>query len=276
MEPTHALEALENALRLAVREVLGSGWTTAKGAPDLGRVRAAQVEEHKRRDGVQVSDDLLSYTEFTALTTLIEKNWDRGFHQVFEDKKRTDAFFRAVEDVRNTIAHSRQLVQFERDLIAGISGQLRNQITLWRQQQGDLARRYYPVIESIIDSFGRVATNGTYTSGPDNPVRVEVGQPVSFDCVASDFRQRGLTWQVWVRRPLDFTPVMQPNLTLRNSGTFSVTLRPTEQHVGENVFVLFTVASPGPYWRHNYHPATGHVNFDDIQQLEFAISPPLD
>ena len=59
-------------------------------------------------------DDLLSYTEFYQLVDMIAKNWEK-FSPIFDDKAGTIAYLGSVEDVRNNIAHSRQLVQYERD-----------------------------------------------------------------------------------------------------------------------------------------------------------------
>ena len=135
MEPTDALRAIENALRIVIREILGrQGWLSATGAPDEGRLRERQVEESKRRDGAAVSADLLDYTETYHLTGLIGRNWEK-FQPIFNDKARTLAFFGVIEDVRNSVAHSRDLVPFERDLISGIAGQIRNQVSLFRSSR---------------------------------------------------------------------------------------------------------------------------------------------
>lgn len=152
MEPTDALRSIETALRLAIREVFGYEWIGAKGAPDEEKLRERGVEEEKRRDGAVVSRDLLDYTETYHLTGIISDNWEK-FQPVFKDKGRTLAYFGVIEDVRNSVAHSRDLVPFERDLISGIAGQLRNQVALFRSSE-DQSARYYPKIERIVDGFG--------------------------------------------------------------------------------------------------------------------------
>jgi len=80
---------------------------------------------------------------------------------VFDDKKRTEVYFGILEDFRNPSAHSRELATFERELLSGISTQLRNQVALYRTAL-DPANAHYPLIESIIDCFGQVSGEGAY------------------------------------------------------------------------------------------------------------------
>ncbi len=158
MEPTDALRSIETALRLLISDVLGSPrWLAAPGAPSEDRLRERQAEEAKRRDGATVSSNLINYTETYHLTTIIEKNWEK-FQPAFKDKIRTLAYFGVINDVRNSVAHSRDLVPFERDLISGIAGQLRNQVSLYRSAQTASAK-YYPLIEDLKDE-GRACTVG--------------------------------------------------------------------------------------------------------------------
>jgi hypothetical protein len=188
VEPTDALRAIEVALRLAVRQVLGgTEWLKAKGAPEREKLAERQEVEVKRRDGTVVSEDLLDYTETYHLTELVKKNWD-SFSPVFVDKKRTEAFFGVIEDVRNSIAHSRDLVPFERDLITGIAGLLRNQVALYRSGAIDAAAQHYPLIESLKDSFGRDGHPLGGAPGRFSRIRLEVGDVITFVGKATDPR----------------------------------------------------------------------------------------
>ncbi len=64
---------------------------------------------------------------------------------MFKDKKRTEVHFGVVEDVRSTIAHSRDLMSFERDLLSGMSGQLLAQVSRYSHDLHGSAI-YYPHI----------------------------------------------------------------------------------------------------------------------------------
>ncbi|MGW4295067.1 hypothetical protein ACWEH1_18695 [Micromonospora chersina] len=153
MEHGEALAAVETALRNIVRQIMGDAWQAATGAPDLERLREKQQEARRRRDGSVVADDLLAFVEWHHLTGLIERNW-AAFKPVFDDLARTKVFFGILSDYRNDVAHSRELNDFEKHLLVGSSGQLRNQIAIYRGQAvGSSA--YYPTIERAWDNFGK-------------------------------------------------------------------------------------------------------------------------
>jgi hypothetical protein len=111
---------------------------------------------------------------------------------VFDDRQRTLAYFGVIEDVRNSIAHSRDLVPFERELISGIAGHLRNQASLYRSGM-DEASRYYPRIESIRDSFG-IEGARPEEDNLGRTIRLEVGQVITFTGRAVDAKNRDIHW----------------------------------------------------------------------------------
>lgn len=189
-DPATALQTLENALRLAVRAVLGEGWHEKLDNDD--KLEAKRVEESNRRDGAVLPDDLLSFTEFFQLTRLIDRNWE-AFKPIFADRKRTKVWLETAEDVRNAIAHSRQLLGFERSLIAGISGQIRNLVTIYRTER-EPASAHYAVIERAVDQYGTVGRGPKRYDLPETLIRVEVGETVEFDCIGRDARGRELDW----------------------------------------------------------------------------------
>lgn len=134
-DPAHALEALENSLRLAIRSVLGDSWETVFDSEKTSRIVERQDEDRRHRHGAIVNDDRLAYTELHDLHTIIDKRWADGFKDVFGDKRRFDVYLKTVEGLRNVSAHNRQFLPFEVDLISGVSGRIRNQVTLYRSSQ---------------------------------------------------------------------------------------------------------------------------------------------
>ena len=269
VEPTDALRSIETALRLAVRDVLGeAAWLSARGAPDEVRLEERRIEEGKRRDGAFVSNRLLDYTETYHLTALVLSNWQQ-FQPVFRDRVRTEAYFGVVEDVRNSVAHSRDLVPFERDLISGIAGQLRNQISLFRSG-ADSSSKYYPLIESVKDSFG---TEGSYTSMPiSRGPRVEVDDVLTFTGAAFGAKGRAVSWRLlrtkgqWPSLPQDHTAL---EVGEGDSVTFSYQI--TEADVDESFTIIIQITTNFRYHRHTLsyrHP------FDDERFFLFAVNPP--
>jgi hypothetical protein len=276
-DPAEALQTAENALRLAVRQVIGDDWENK--IADLDNLRAKQDEERKRRDGVLASDDLLNFTEFHQLTRLILSTWD-AFKPVFDDKRRTETWFSVLEDVRNAIAHSRALVDYERHLVVGVSGQLRNQITMYRTSESP-RRQHYPIIESVRDNFGRIAyVEGEYLdmsvrgTMPETP-RLEIGDTVTLECIGSDARGRDLEWLV--------EPVPSGHFraeALRAVGSpVRVPIVIGEEHVTEQLNVKIYLRALGArYTIHGRPREEGSISpaHDDERLLYFAVNPPIE
>jgi Swt1-like HEPN len=259
-DPATALQAVENALRLVIRDVIGDGWTTS--IADMTKLEDKRTEDKVRRDGAIVSDDLLAYTEFYQLEKIIKDNWQQ-FSAVFSDKKRTEVALGILEDVRNAIAHSRELLQFERELVSGYSGQLRNQVTIYRTRTSP-ATAHYPVIESVTDGLGQVGkiSGDGWRRGPDYPPRLEVGETITFTCRGSDERGRELEWflQEHSRGPFAL-------------GT-SVILRweVSTEHVGEDKTVWIRMRAVDSQFR-RFHRSF-EPEYDDERFFIYAVNPP--
>lgn len=267
MEPSLALTSLEAALRQTVTTVLGENkWIIAKGAPEKKRLEAKREEEAKKRDGTIISQNLIEYTETYHLTEIIKKNWE-NFHPVFDDQKRTLAYFGVLMDIRNTIAHSRELVSYERQLISGISGHLRNQIAIYRSSLMD-ASKYYPVIESVRDNFGRL---GGQSEMDDHhkKVRVDVGTVVEFYGTAVPARGKDVLWFPATNETyLGFdVPIQETEGVVRGeSATLTYTF--TEDDVGEWTKVSVFMGGDSKY--HN------GLGYDDVSEFIFAVNPPAE
>lgn len=275
MEPAESVALAENALREAVRSVLPT-WTTAPGAPARDTLEAKRAEDAKRRDGTLSADDLLAYTEIHHLIDLVTKNWE-AFKPVFDDLARTKVFLSLLADYRNPVAHSRELVGFELDLLSGASGQLRQQVILYRTRH-EPSSAHYPVIESVTDNFGQVFSGSVdnvvawQMMYPGPLVRLEVGERVQFSCVGWDSQERLLTWKVRAGRELYLA---QPTLTLSGRrATFTVKVGP--QWVGEEIGVAISLKSPGPHHR-NMSSLASHVfvsQYDAEVFAFYAVNPP--
>jgi hypothetical protein len=176
MEPYEAVNSLEGSLRGLVQDVLGDQWIESSGV-DREALERRRTEEAARRKGAAVEQNLLAYTHLYELRKAINKNWEK-FKPGLGDKKRFDVYMDRLEGFRNAPMHSRELLPFERDLLSGMVGELRNIVTIFRSQQGP-DRKYYPVVETIVDSFGNemedIEARLTMTD-----LRLQVGDTVEF------------------------------------------------------------------------------------------------
>jgi hypothetical protein len=299
VEPTEALESIDTALRLVIRQVLGSiTWLQARDAPSQQELSRRQTNDDKRRDGVVVSNDLLNYAYTRELTGVIESNWHQ-FEPVFSDEFRTAALFGIVNGVRNAIAHGRDLVPYERELISGIAGQLRNQVSLYRSTGADPSSQYYPLIESVKDSFG---TEGA-TLYPDRThiIRLDVGQTVTFTGHAFNATGRTLKWRMFPLRgaTIGISSDTQPQISMQqyddafvkgdreaaeamveaeyplaaagDSVSFEYTVE--ESDIGELFGIVVRIEADGKYHRHR--STAWFINdYDDSRVFRYAVNPP--
>lgn len=257
------LVAAETALREIVRLTMGRSWLEDFTHEKVAALEAKRDEEDKRRDGVSVSQDLLDYTEAYHLESLILKHWDKT-RPVLQDKKRTEVYLKLLLSVRNTIAHARPVAPFERQLLAGIAGQVQNLISLYRSGS-ETADAYYASINYVRDSFCDEVIGGDRGAGHlRNRRRLQIGQVVAFELSATDPYDREITWNLHL---YDSSQAKSTELgiALGSEAIFEWTVR--EEHVGEQVDVYIAIENESNYQRHGTK--------DDEVSFGYAVSPPV-
>jgi hypothetical protein len=189
------MNSVEVVLRGLIAQVLeaefGSEWIEKCGTVEkIQRWRDRREEERKKRDGTVIEERLIFFADFTDLLPIIKKHWPL-FKPCLGDKKTFEAYMGRLEDFRNAPMHSRTLVDFEQNLVDGMTGEIRNKVTLF-QTEANAADRHFPRIEFVRDSFGRVAADGQLLP-PD--ITVHPGDEVVFECSGWDPEDRPLKWR---------------------------------------------------------------------------------
>jgi len=266
MEPNDALRSIESRLRLIIREVLGESWMADLPEKSQQRLRAWRDNDAASRPGTVPSDDLLDFTMTAELADLILANYEK-FEPVFKDRAMFEALFGVIAGIRNTVAHSRELVPFERDLFSGVAGRINNQVAQYRGSRG-VGGRYYPRIERLLDGAGRnLLTMPRIGTGLLSLGRYDIGESLVLRASSTPTRNRALRWdlQVYSRRSYPF-PDRMKLAAEGNDVEFEVTL--SEDLVGEQVGGHVTLMSDSRYHRDQHG--------DDSFHFDFAINPPMD
>lgn len=265
MEPAHAVAAIENALRLAIRELL-PGWERDMTAPALAKLQEKAEVEQRRRDGATTPRSLLDYTELHQLADLVIRKWET-FKPIFDDKARTQVLLDLAGDYRNPAAHNRELLDFEVELLSGGAGQIRNQVALFRSTSAEQAR-FYPKIESAVDSFGRQG-QGTGGFGVESKVRVDVGDVITIKARAVKARGFEPKWigafvvngaMAWMTPPLDRVQGYGEEIIFE--------IQAPREYIGEESWLAVILTTDS-----NHH-RRGMV--DDVLVFPFAVNPPED
>ena len=258
VEPAEAINLVETVLRQAAHAVLKDAWQEHVDLDDLKRRR---LEESKSRNGAVVEADLLAYTHLYELEKIVDRRWEQ-FKPILKDKKRFTVYMDRLKDFRNAPMHSRTLLPFERELLAGIAGEIRNSFTIWRSEQApDMT--WYPRVESIIDSFGNDLTpKGDDAALMRAPVRLRPGQIVEFRCAGWDPQDRQLGWT------LSEQAGSGALLDEREGSEATLRWEVSKAHVADPFIVLVQMRAVGA----QYHRQFGTT--DATISLFYSVDPP--
>jgi hypothetical protein len=122
--------------------------------------------------------------------------------------------------------------------------------------------QHYPVIDSIVDSFGNVSIAGDISN--EALVRLGVGDSVSFNCTGMDPQARALLWRLEVMQGVATSETADQE----SGNTVTLTWVVKDVQVGETAYAMILLASDGQYHRIG--------NFDDRRVLNYAVDPPME
>jgi len=206
MDPATSLTTAEQALRDLLTAVMykehGAGWLDKLVKPDQREAwkRVREQEATQRVGHVLGGANDLSYAYLGELVDIIKErgHWRRLFEPVLGPRDEAFALLNILQTIRRPADHSRPLLPFEEDLVSGIAGRIRNQVTIYLSEQ-DPDGDYYPRAERIEDSFGNAFTysQGVDLTTPSNvqtSTTLRVGDTVTFRCVGTDPQGRELAW----------------------------------------------------------------------------------
>ncbi|MFC7670265.1 hypothetical protein ACFQT0_25040 [Hymenobacter humi] len=126
------------------------------------------------------------------MQNILNKNWE-NFKGAFGEKKEIDLFLKQLGDFRNSNAHGRELLTYQKHLAIGLSGEIRNRITKFRSMQ-DTGESYFPRIESVHDNYGNSWKIGDYNI--ETKLTLRVGDRLEFVISATDPQDEKLFYSI--------------------------------------------------------------------------------
>ena len=267
MEPTISLKHTENALRgiieFVMRKAIGDDWIYNCGVDDeVIKKWFVRAEEDQHRLGT-MDQRLLFYADFYTIKTLILRNWDRGFADVFGKKKRVEVLLDLMESFRNPDAHRRELLPYHIELVNGIDGWIRTHISRYYMSEEN-AVSYYAKIDSVATSIGATWSVGQPIQ-QKLAIKVRVGSRVDVTVTATDPQNRPLNFHCVLLVPGAVVEKQSPN------GKFSFEVE--SKHVYNDAILSVGAESDGEYHPKIMHGTTQKV--DDQISFIFDILPPL-
>jgi hypothetical protein len=181
------------------------------------------------------------------LSNVIRKNWEK-FSAALGKKNRFEVYMDRIEAFRVAVMHSRELLPFEKRLLQGMSGEIRNRVTI-AVSGSDPDLKYFPRIERVHDSFGNEAREDH--ENVDTGLTLRVGDIVRFSAVAWDPEDADLTWEFQAGGP---------GVSVGPGSEVHWNWEIGHQHVGVGVLVWVFLKANRPY--HKYQQHDGFVTFE--------------
>lgn len=203
MEIQQTLKDCENALRdfmaLTLERQHGEDWINfCQATPEQIKEWEKRKQEDNERHQATTSDEhLINYTDINDLKTILLANWEGEFMDTFGDYKLMETYLNILNRYRNPDIHRRPLLTFQKHLILGISGEIRNMIAVYRSYR-ELDREGFPRIESVRDNLGNIWTPGN-PSHLKTGMTVHVGDMIEFVVTAIDPLEEDMMYSVQER-----------------------------------------------------------------------------
>lgn len=164
MDISQSLKDAENTLRDFISDILtkkyGNNWIEkCKISKDrIDRWSSRKTEEIKKQKFGSVENRLVYYADFFDIKTILKKNWDL-FSDALGEWKVIEVWLNELERFRNPEAHRRELLPHQKQLAAGITGEIRTRIVRYRSKLENI-EDYFPKLESVRDNYGNIWSAG--------------------------------------------------------------------------------------------------------------------
>lgn len=200
MEIYQTLRNCENALRdfmaLTLEKMHGDRWIEyCQVAPErIKEWEQLKLEDEERHQATTSDEHLINYAEIADLKTILLANWEGEFTDTFGDYRLIETYLNILSRYRNPDIHRRPLLTFQKHLILGVSGEIRNMIAVYRSYR-ELDREGFPRIESIRDNLGNIWVPGK-PSHLKTGMTVHVGDMIEFVVTAIDPLEEDLMYSI--------------------------------------------------------------------------------
>lgn len=248
--PRDQLNLVENQLRdLVVRDVLrskhGERWVDELPCDPKTIQKWQTMAARNRESPGRVSDDRPLYqATFGELERILlsETVWPM-IEPCFGDRVAFGVYVERLRQFRNRLSHGRDLVPFEEDLVRGIVGQLRQEMTMFRSRGGGgVEPQYFARIDEVVDSYGNRATPDADSDDGfcDTGLTLRPGDVITFTGTATHPRGGGLAWRM---QPLHLG--LQPDGEV-GGDDFTWTVELTDDHIHQQCDFRFELLSTEP------------------------------
>ena len=188
---------LKDFISMIVQESLGPNWIRESGLSDL-RLRELELIRAKyQEDSNAMTSEgrLLNYCNFIDLSKIIDAQWNNHFEIAFGYVNSIKTYLTTLQKFNNPDAFNRPLMSFEKHLILGVTGTIRNNISVYRSWK-EVGKEGFPLIESVQDNFSNLWTMGS-PKKLKTQLSLTEGDILEFAVIASDPKDEFLEYRIF-------------------------------------------------------------------------------
>jgi hypothetical protein len=200
MDINQTLKDCENSLRdfiaLTLEKKYGDQWINKieLNPERIDEWKQRKQEDNLRHNATTVEEHLINYATLDDLKHVLLVNWEGDFVDALGDYKVIETYINILNRYRNPDIHRRPLLTFQKHLILGIAGEIRNKISLFRSYQ-EFDRVGFPRIESVRDNLGNIWVPGK-PSKTKSKMTIHVGDVLEFVVTAVDPQDEDLLYSL--------------------------------------------------------------------------------
>ncbi|MFT4659842.1 MAG: hypothetical protein ACI8XB_000092 [Patiriisocius sp.] len=204
MDITRALHNAENILRdyidMVLSDCYGDEWYQEAGV-EIRKINEWEIRKIPEETGpmiVKGKEKLIQYAKFNDIRKILRENWVSDFQNTFGDQDIMDSFLKIIEEYRDPGSRRRELFVYQKHLILGISGEIRNKISI-ALSRADTGKEVFPRIESLKDNRGGLWTPGSPRKVKTNQV-LKTGDQLEFIVTAYDPMEEDLEYRIFGKK----------------------------------------------------------------------------
>jgi len=225
----------ENTLRRLIINIIGGEDTSSYLVSEdrIEKWKDKRETAKKKNKGILLENELLYYSDFYDLKTIITKNWEL-FLDILKDKKRFEIFFSEIENYRNTLAHGRNLISSQENLLKGITSDLKNSITIYHNRN-EMKDDFFIQIIKVSDNLGN-----TWENTMSEPIpTLRIGDEYELFIDANDPKDRKVSYNL---------DIYQGSINVyQDSNHFTFTIN--KLMVGPKTTINLSVSTPGSKYK---------------------------
>lgn len=152
---------MKDFISMIITDTWGKNWMTESGLSDarLKELNQIRLKYEQEFNPLTTEGRLLNYCNFIDIITIISTHWNNQFEVAFGDFENIKAYLRTLQKFQNPDAFNRPLLSFEKHFILGVTGTIRNNISVYRTWK-EVGKEGFPIIDSVKDNFANLWTMG--------------------------------------------------------------------------------------------------------------------